>query len=74
LHIVVMVRRGYQEAVRTDKSALRTGSGVKVVSNTTSAGRAARMSEIGGEKRLDRSVMLTMSLEYQGRRQCYRNR
>jgi hypothetical protein len=40
-----VVGRGYQEAVRTDKSALRARSGVKVVGNTTSTGGACRLSE-----------------------------
>jgi hypothetical protein len=74
LHIVVMVGRGYQEAVRTDKSVLRAGSRVKVVGNTINAGGADRTSEIGGGKRMDGSVRFTMSLEHQGRRQCYLNR
>jgi hypothetical protein len=74
LHIVVMVSRGYREAVRTDKLILRADSRVKVVGNTVKAGGADQTLEIGGGERMERSVRFTMPLEYQGRRQCYLNR
>jgi len=44
LHIVVMIGRGYREAVRTDKLVLRAGSRVKIVGNTAKAGGACLLS------------------------------